>query len=221
MSFGISIIGESGLQFFGKMSASISHEINNVLAIINENAGLLDDFTIMADKGMPIDPKRLKSVASTILAQIRRADQIVQNMNNFSHTIDQSTAELNLRKTVEAVINLSHRFASMRGITIDVKPSENIVTINTAAFFLENLIWLCLDFAMNVIGSAKTISLIIRETDSGGHIRFAGLEGLTAELADSFLSDRETALLGMLKAELTVSAGKKELILYLPKLLDI
>ena len=221
MSSEINIIGESGLQFFGKMSASISHEINNVLAIINENAGLLDDFTIMADKGMPIDPKRLKSVASTILAQIRRADEIVRNMNSFSHTIDQSKTELNLRETVEVVVALSHRFASMRGITIEVKPSENIVTITTAAFFLENLIWLCLDFAMNVTGSAKTISLIIRETDSGGRIRFAGLEGLTAELADSFFSDRETALLGMLKAELTVSAGEKELILYLPKLLDI
>ncbi|MBL0702216.1 MAG: HAMP domain-containing histidine kinase [Desulfosarcina sp.] len=203
------------------MSASISHEINNVLAIINENAGLLDDFTIMADKGLPIDPKRLKSVASTILTQIRRADEIVRNMNSFSHTIDQSKTELNLRKTVEVVVALSHRFASMRGITIEVKPSENIVKITTAAFFLENLIWLCLDFAMSVTGSAKTISLIIRETDSGGRIWFAGLEGLTAELADSFLTDRETALLGMLKAELTVSAGEKELILYLPKLLDI
>ena len=31
------IIGGEGLQFFGKMSASISHEIKNVLAIINEN----------------------------------------------------------------------------------------------------------------------------------------------------------------------------------------
>ena len=199
----------------------ISHEINNVLAIINENAGLLDDFTIMADKGMPIDPKRLKNVASKILLQIRRADEIVRNMNIFSHTIDQIKADLDLRETVEFVVTLSHRFASMRGITIKIKPPENIVIISTAAFFLENLIWLCLDFAMNITGSAKTISLTIRETDLGGRIRFAGLEGLTAELADSFLSDRETALLGMLKSELTVSAEEKELILYLPKLHDL
>ncbi|WDN87269.1 hypothetical protein BuS5_00237 [Desulfosarcina sp. BuS5] len=218
MNSDINIIGESGLQFFGKISASISHEINNVLAIINENAGLLDDFTIMADKGMPIDPKRLKNVASKILVQIRRADEIVRNMNTFSHTIDQIKADLDLRETVEFVVTLSHRFASMRGITIEIKPPENIVIISTAAFFLENLIWLCLDFAMNITGSAKTISILIEETGSGGRIRFAGLEGLTSELADTFPSDRETALLGMLKSELTVSAEEKELILYLPKL---
>ena len=37
------MIAREGFQFFGKMSASISHEIKNALAIINENAGLLED----------------------------------------------------------------------------------------------------------------------------------------------------------------------------------
>jgi len=51
---------ETGLQFFGKMTASISHEIKNVLAIINENAGLLEDLALMADGGAEIEPQRLK-----------------------------------------------------------------------------------------------------------------------------------------------------------------
>jgi hypothetical protein len=57
----------------------------------------------------------------------------------------------------------------------------------------------------------------VEETGSGGRIQFEGLEGLISELADTFPSDRETALLGMLKAEHTVSAEEKKLILYLPK----
>ena len=36
-------IGETGLRFFGKINSSISHEMRNVLAIINENAGLMKD----------------------------------------------------------------------------------------------------------------------------------------------------------------------------------
>ena len=43
-------IGGSGLQFFGKVSASISHELKNVLAIINENAGLLEDPRAMLNR---------------------------------------------------------------------------------------------------------------------------------------------------------------------------
>ena len=54
MSAKLEIVTESGLQFFGKMTASISHEIKNVLAIINENAGLLEDLALMADRGAEI-----------------------------------------------------------------------------------------------------------------------------------------------------------------------
>ena len=78
------IIGKEGLQFFGKISASISHEIKNVLAIINENAGLLEDFTLMAEKGRPIDMERFKTVAGKIRGQVGRADGIVKNFNRFN-----------------------------------------------------------------------------------------------------------------------------------------
>ena len=74
------MIGEQGLKFFGKMSATISHEINNALAIINENAGLMQDFTHMVDKGIPLDPKRLNTLAGKIIQQVRRAEGIVKNL---------------------------------------------------------------------------------------------------------------------------------------------
>ena len=43
------------LRFFGKMNASISHELRNALAVINENAGLIKDLMIMTEKGHPLD----------------------------------------------------------------------------------------------------------------------------------------------------------------------
>lgn len=36
---------------FAKISAAISHEIKNTLSIINENAGLLEDYAQMAEDG--------------------------------------------------------------------------------------------------------------------------------------------------------------------------
>ena len=46
-------LGESGLRFFGKISASISHEIKNAIAVMNENAGLIKDLIMMAERGRP------------------------------------------------------------------------------------------------------------------------------------------------------------------------
>ncbi|MGA6927645.1 MAG: hypothetical protein WBY88_18290, partial [Desulfosarcina sp.] len=59
-----------GVRFFGEMSASISHEIKNVLAIIHENAGLLQDLLMMSEKGLPLSSERLSRLAQSILRQV-------------------------------------------------------------------------------------------------------------------------------------------------------
>jgi len=211
------VIGEQGLQFFGKMSATISHEINNALAIINENAGLLQDFTLMADKGIPLDPKRLNSLAGKMIQQVRRAEMIVRNMNRFAHSVDESSKSVNLGDIVEFVAALSGRFASMRGVTIQPKPTEVPVKITTNPFLLENLIWLCLDFAMDAAGEGNTIDIITEKTENGAQVRFMQVEDLAKAPLDRFPAEREKALLDRLKAELVADVGAGELVITLPR----
>ena len=214
------MIGEQGLQFFGKMSATISHEINNALAIINENAGLLQDFTLMADKGIPLDPKRLNSLAGKIIQQIRRAEGIVRNMNRFAHSVDESSKNVNLSDIVEFVAALSGRFASMRGVTVAPKPTAVPVTITTNPFFLENLIWLCLDFAMDAAGEGNTIDIITEKTENGAQVRFMQIEDLAKAPLDRFPAEREKALLDGLQADLTAELEAGELVITLPRYID-
>jgi hypothetical protein len=45
--------GYDSLAFFGKVNASISHELKNVMAIISETTGLLGDLSEMARGGTP------------------------------------------------------------------------------------------------------------------------------------------------------------------------
>ena len=56
------IMAETGLQFFGRMSASISHEIKNVLAIVNENEVVAASTHLKKRNGFhPLDPYRVYS----------------------------------------------------------------------------------------------------------------------------------------------------------------
>jgi signal transduction histidine kinase len=199
------------------MSASISHEIKNVLAIINESAGLLEDLTVMAEKGMPIDQERLKNHAGKIVKQIRRADGIVQNMNNFAHSVDEFKKGVDLSEITDLVSALSARFASIRGVTVELLIPEGPVMITTSPFFLENLIWLCFDFAMDVAGENKTVGLSVEETQDGARMRFTRLDGLTEAPEDRFPTERERALLEMLGGELEVEVGAGKLAIILPK----
>jgi C4-dicarboxylate-specific signal transduction histidine kinase len=205
------VLGEAGLQFFGKMSASISHEIKNALAIINESAGLLEDLSLRAEKGIPVEPERLKKQTSSILKQVRRTDGIIQNMNKFAHSIDEPLKTLDVTQTVTLMNNLSSRFAAMRGVVVAYQVPSTPMMIRTNPFFLENLLWLCLDFAMNAAGTGKTINLLLEKAEGGVRVRFVPLERISATNGRELSEERMKALLAALQAELNIDEGKHEL----------
>jgi len=49
------------LLFYGKITAGISHEIKNGLAIIKETNGLVADFIKMAQRGAPLNLEKIES----------------------------------------------------------------------------------------------------------------------------------------------------------------
>jgi signal transduction histidine kinase len=205
------IIAETGLKFFGKISASISHEIKNVMAIINENAGLLEDFTFMADRGKPIDPERLKLMAATVQKQIGRADHILKSMSHLAHSTDETFTDVDLNQILELVIALTDRFAAMQQVKVDLQLPTNPTTITTAPFYLINLLCLCLDFSMSAVGDEKRLELTISKTEDSVQIHYRQLAGLTPGRLETFPSDSEKKLLAVLAADLTAQPDSEKI----------
>lgn len=216
MSNGDLKIGESGLQFFGKMTASISHEIKNVLAIINEHAGILEDLVLMEDRGVPLDPEKVGGVAKRVAVQIQRADGIIKKMNKFAHSVDRSEASIDICEVVSLVASLSERFALNKGVTLELRPSDRPVTLNTHPFYLENLVWQCLDLAMDASGEDKTVGLVTEGRENGAVIRFTQLGALAETRPGEFPAGSAKALLAALNARMVVDAESREIVLTLP-----
>ena len=210
----------AGLHFFGQISASISHEIKNVLAIINENAGLLEDLTLMADRGKPIDPAQLTRMAATIKKQIGRADNIIKNMNSIAHSINQTVTTVDLNETVELIIALTARFAAMKNVQVDLQLPQDPLKIQTVPYRLMNLLWLCLDFAMDASGELKQIDVVAEETNDDIRIQFKRLSRLSDMVSNTFPSDYENCLLEILDAELRIEIEAEMIFLRFAKNLD-
>ncbi len=131
------------VQVFAKISAAISHEIKNTLSIINENAGLLDDYAQMAEQtgSLPID--RVLNITSAIAKQVDRSNIIMKNLNRYAHSGDTSLAHADLKDTLSLVSALSSRQAAMKEINVTVDCLEDI-SIFTHLMPLESLIYLTL-----------------------------------------------------------------------------
>jgi signal transduction histidine kinase len=207
-------IGGSGLQFFGKVSASISHELKNVLAIINENAGLLEDLTFAARRGAPIDPDRLERTVQNFTKQIHRADEILKNMNRFAHSVDQFECQVDLHDLVVLVANLAARKAAMGRISLETTPPPQPIHLTCNPFLLENLVWLCLELAIAATGSGRTLTLTPEKTASAIRLHIAGIDGLSETLAMPDTTGIE-AILAALGAEMATDPAGHTLTLSL------
>jgi len=134
------MLADSGMKFFGKMTASATHEIKNTLAIINENAGLLEDLSMMAEKGHPLSFERIINISQKVTKQVQRSDLVLKKLNRFSH-VDLAVQMADLEKTVYFVLELSTRLIEMQETVVEVTPSSFPVVVDAKRFYLENMIW--------------------------------------------------------------------------------
>ena len=205
-----------GLRFFGTVSASISHEIKNVLSIMNETAGLLQDLVRMAGRGGPMDPDRLGRLADSMGMQIRRADGIVKNLNRFAHSADESVTRVDLGDLTGFVLGLCAREAFMRNVTLAFEPDSKPLPITTNPFVLETLLWRCLEAAMEAGGEGSVVEIRTEATEQRCRIRCSVL-GDGRKVGMERVTGRVGFLLSALKAELTADPDSGDLVVVLPR----
>ena len=213
MTSRMDIYGENALKFFGKMTASISHELKNVLAIINENAGLLEDLCAMAEKGRPVDPGRIKTAAGKVIKQVKRGDEIIIRLNKYAHSVDELDCDVDVNDILVLVSGLAGRIALVRGISLETEQTPDPVIINSNPFLLETLVWLFLDYAMEAAGEGKTVSVTAKKKHENIVIRFSKLKGLAGMQPVSFPGDSEKALLTTLNATAAIDAAAGEIVI--------
>jgi signal transduction histidine kinase len=202
-------IGGSGLQFFGKVSASVSHELKNVLAIINENAGLLEDLTFAARRGSPIDPEKLERAVQNFAKQIRRADDILKNMNRFAHSVDQFESQVDLGELAGLVAQLAARKAAMGRILLETRPPSQPVILTTNPFLLENLVWLTLEFAIAATASGATIFLTPEKSGTAILLHIDGISDMAGAFPDRMPAGHEDILAALGATLIPDSAGNR------------
>jgi len=210
------LIGEAGLLFFGRMSASISHELKNALAIIKENSGLLSDYINMTGKGLPVDPERFQTIAQRIDNQTRRADAIIKDLNQFAHTVDSPSKPVDLNQILDLLVALHRRPAAMQQVGLEPRPADSAAVVTTAPFLLLNALSLILAQAMEIVPSGEAISIAVNVSPSEAGISFGRLKTLSDLSADQFPTEHLNALLTTLGAKAIIEAEDCRIIVRLP-----
>lgn len=177
-------VAAAGLQIFGRILASISHEIKNVLAVIRESSGLMEDLLAMHRRGVPLDLEKFAKLADRVRRQTERADMIVKHMNRFAHSVDEPMEMVEVGELIGLMTALGQRPASMKEVSLSAEAPQEPVTVLTNRFLLQLAVWTGLEFALSHPGPEKSIVLSAKTSGEEAVILIDGFqEGL--EPADS------------------------------------
>jgi signal transduction histidine kinase len=187
------------LAFFGRIMASLSHDLKNVIATINEFSGLMEDLICAASEGSTLNQDRLQALCRKINKHTMRGETLIRRQNWFSHSVDpprQKRIELNLM--LADICDLSSRFAALKQVRLERCFPEKETEITVDPFAFQHAVILCIDLAIDTAAERRvvTVSLandgsrckvLIDSEDPVGEIPPAGeggevLQGILARL---------------------------------------
>ncbi|MCF6247496.1 MAG: hypothetical protein L3J69_09070 [Desulfobacula sp.] len=147
-------VNDSKAEFLGAITCSVTHEIQNVLAIIKENSGLMEDFILMNPNGsVPGLEKKLAACIDKIKKQAYRGVGLTSELNSFAHGPDKTTTSINIVELIKKLVAVSERFFKLKGIDILLTVPDQRHSITTDPVLFQMIIFSCINCLIEIFKS--------------------------------------------------------------------
>lgn len=156
---------DNRLSSIGRLAAGVAHEINNPLAIINENAGYIKDlFTF--DKKFNADPKLLELV-DDVLESVERCGTITKQLLDFARHFEPQIKPVQLDKIIQQVLSFLKKEAAYRNIKLTIDVSENLPLLNSDRGKLQQIFLNLFNNAFQAMssGGELTVRAAVRDNN--------------------------------------------------------
>jgi two-component system NtrC family sensor kinase len=150
----------SKMASIGRVAAGVAHEINNPMAIINENAGMIKDLLSVSDN-FPMREKVLKHTNS-ILGSVDRVSKITHRLLGFAKRMDPQVESIDLRDLVNEVLSFLGKEALHRNIKIDFKFPESLPQITSDKGQLQQVLLNIINNAIEAVKDGGAIVIEVR-----------------------------------------------------------
>jgi light-regulated signal transduction histidine kinase (bacteriophytochrome) len=208
----IGTLSAGGFSFFGITNRLISHELKNILAIISETLGLMEELLALSDKGKELKPGKLHSLSESVIEEVGRANAIIRNMNTFAHSVDEFITEVDIVHILQLMIGICQLDSSLKNTKIQLVSREALM-VKTSPLFLENLVYHIIHDSLRDAASDKEIQVSCDSVDHGARIVFSSI---ASNKMGPFPTPKQNFLAEALSAELSFDASGQEMHIVLP-----
>lgn len=163
--------------FLGRITAAFTHEMNNVLAVIKESAGLMEDLLSLGQESAFPHRERFVRCLTGIRAQTKRGVELSGRLNRLAHSPDEETADIDLNDAMEQAIVLSGRFARLKGVSLEFHPCGEPLRVVLSPLRLQMVIFFCLECCWETMVPGGTICLSVTRDGREAAVRFSSKDG--------------------------------------------
>ena len=161
--------------FLAIMTASATHEVRNVLAIIKESAGLIEDMMWACRNKGVLDEEKVSRTVDRIDAQVKRGAELLTNLNRLSHTLDQDLATVDLNEEIHLLAYLSQRLARKSGCQIRAEPGDREVNATVHPLRLHMALFTALECCLDRFPEGVSVALRACEHEGRPSVDVVGI----------------------------------------------
>lgn len=148
----------------GRLAASVAHEINNPLAVINEKAGLIKDLFIIKEQ-YSADSK-LVGLVESILKCVKRTGTITKRLLSFARNLQASIEPVNLKETIQEVLGFMDKEAQHRSIKISLNIDDDIPVFESDRGKLQQIFLNIINNAFAALNDEGTLDIKAKLEDN-------------------------------------------------------
>lgn len=147
----------------GRMAASVAHEINNPMAIINEKAGLLQDLVGLSPEFAP--KEKVLGLVDSIVKSVERCSKVTHRLLGFAKRMEIRRESISVRELIEEVIGFQQTEARHRNIDIVYNVPDNLPSIISDRGNLQQVFLNLINNAFAAVDSNGKVEISVTRPD--------------------------------------------------------
>ncbi|MFH2204951.1 MAG: hypothetical protein ABIJ96_17720 [Elusimicrobiota bacterium] len=169
------------LSFLGEITTSAAHDLNNVVSVIEQTAGLLEDLLLPEAEGAAVSKEQLENIVEKLNRQTRRGAAIIKRLKNLAHDAGEPGREFDAAAALVTAAALSQRLAERRKIVLDARLSEAPVAVRGSAFRFQQALYAALRRMISGAPEGSTLTLRVEKSGDGAAVSVTGTPGAPLE----------------------------------------
>lgn len=181
------MVSSAKMAALGEMSASIAHEINNPLTVIQARSFQLQQ---MVEQGSA-DPNKMKQVAESISRTTEKIAHIIKSLRAFSRDGAADPFEVaSVRKIIDETLEFCRTRFTHHGLEVEVLPFDEDLEVECRQVQIQQVLLNLLNNAYDAVQNSVDRWIRIRAVEAEEHIEIHVVDsgsGIPSEIADKIM----------------------------------